>query len=492
MRRLIGLTGSLLLVGALVLLGTGGGGSAGGYRVDAIFDSAGFLVPGQDVKIAGARVGEVTAVTLTAERRARVAMRIDEGFAPFRADADCTVQPQSLIGERFVQCTPGTAEARALRTVDGVPQVPVANTHSPVDLDLVLATFRAPAPERLRLLLSSLGAGLAGRGDDVDAIVRRANPALQQSARALAVLNANRSSLRSLVARSEDVVGELARQRRALTRFLDASGRLTATTAQRRRELRRTLRDLPGLLGEVRPYLATVRSTIDDASPTLDRLSTAAAPTAALLRRTRAFAVRARPTVRALGPTARHLSLLAPDAAPVVRRVERLTRSTAPVATTLATFLTSLRDAGGIEGAQKFLYFATAATARFDEVSHLVAAFPLVAGRCNAYATTPVKGCESHFASFPGTPSAASRRTGARGPAADTAKRRATQPPTGSRGSGPGDAPSPGRARPDRPAATSPIGSVLDAVGGLLTPQPAPPEGGRPSLPGGVLDGVLR
>ena len=29
------------------------------------------------------------------------------GFAPFRADAQCTVRPQSLIGEKFVECEPG-------------------------------------------------------------------------------------------------------------------------------------------------------------------------------------------------------------------------------------------------------------------------------------------------------------------------------------------------------------------------------------------------
>ena len=41
-----------------------------------------FLIPGQDVKIAGARVGAVIDVQLTPDHKARVEMEVDERFAP--------------------------------------------------------------------------------------------------------------------------------------------------------------------------------------------------------------------------------------------------------------------------------------------------------------------------------------------------------------------------------------------------------------------------
>jgi phospholipid/cholesterol/gamma-HCH transport system substrate-binding protein len=99
----------LALVAAVAgaLLATGAG-EERGERVDAIFDNASGLIPGQDVKIAGARVGEVLDVRLTPDRRARVEMEVRSGFVPFRADARCSIRPQSLIGEKFVQCDPGT------------------------------------------------------------------------------------------------------------------------------------------------------------------------------------------------------------------------------------------------------------------------------------------------------------------------------------------------------------------------------------------------
>ena len=55
-----GVAGLAALVAVLLTIGAGGG--SGDYRVDAIFDSADFLISGQDVKVAGARVGQVTAL----------------------------------------------------------------------------------------------------------------------------------------------------------------------------------------------------------------------------------------------------------------------------------------------------------------------------------------------------------------------------------------------------------------------------------------------
>src|SRR5205807_8100583 len=78
------------------------------YRVDAIFDDARGLIPGQLVKVAGARVGTIEGVSLTPDFKARVEMRVDGRFAPFRSDASCTIRPEGLLAENYVNCDPGT------------------------------------------------------------------------------------------------------------------------------------------------------------------------------------------------------------------------------------------------------------------------------------------------------------------------------------------------------------------------------------------------
>ena len=113
MRRLALIAISLLVaVGAVVaVLGPGSSRGAGSpYLVRAIFDNAAFAVPGEDVRIAGANVGSIQSLDVTPDRRhAAVTIAIDDArFTPFYANATCSIRPQSLIGERYVDCDPGT------------------------------------------------------------------------------------------------------------------------------------------------------------------------------------------------------------------------------------------------------------------------------------------------------------------------------------------------------------------------------------------------
>ena len=73
----------------------------------AIFDDAGNIIPGEDVKIDGVKVGNVGSVTPTPQAKAAVVLEISRtGFKDFRADASCTIRPQALIGEKYVDCLP--------------------------------------------------------------------------------------------------------------------------------------------------------------------------------------------------------------------------------------------------------------------------------------------------------------------------------------------------------------------------------------------------
>ena len=79
----------------------------GDYKVRAIFDSAAFAIPGQDVMVAGAKVGSVDELAVTDDKRAAVILKIDEpAFQDFREDAECQIRLQSVIGEKLVECVP--------------------------------------------------------------------------------------------------------------------------------------------------------------------------------------------------------------------------------------------------------------------------------------------------------------------------------------------------------------------------------------------------
>ena len=383
----------------LVLTAAGGGGGGGEYRVDAIFDNASFLIAGQDVRIAGANVGSVTNVKLTRNNQARVQMSIDSRFAPFRSDADCFIAPQSLIGEKFVQCEPGTPSGHELVAQGGqAPTVPVTSTHSPVDPDLVINTFRMPVRARLGLIINELGAGLAGNGDRLNAVLRRASPAIQATDRVLTIVDRDRAVLGRLIDRSDQVIAQLARRSDRVKAFITEANRVSVTAAQRRGAISEGIHRLPATLRETRRSLDALRVLSDRSRPLLPELNAAAGPLATLLGEVPAFSAAARPALRHLAAAARTGTATLRDSGPVVKRLRRFARLAVPVGRLTAALNESLRATGTPEEIETFVYNAALALARFDQSSHILPSFVVGLGDCAAYASTTSPACDAHYA----------------------------------------------------------------------------------------------
>ena len=190
MRRVAAITAVLAAAAGIAIFGTGAGDSSG-YQVRAIFDDAAFVIPGEDVKIAGVKVGKISSLDVTKDKKAAIVLDItSSGFQDFRTDAHCTVRPQSLIGEKYIECTPtaphppGTKPPPKLSVIEkgtgkGQHYLPVKNTSSPVDIDEINNILREPNSQRLALIINEFGTGLAGNGKNLAETIRRANPALQ-------------------------------------------------------------------------------------------------------------------------------------------------------------------------------------------------------------------------------------------------------------------------------------------------------------------------
>ena len=91
--------------------------------------------------------------------------------------------------------------------------LPLQNNGKEVDIDLVNNIMREPFADRFRLILNDLGAGLAARGKDLEAIVKRADPALRQTDRILHQLANQNQELARLAKDSDQVLAPLARER---------------------------------------------------------------------------------------------------------------------------------------------------------------------------------------------------------------------------------------------------------------------------------------
>src|SRR4051794_10157160 len=143
---------------ALLVFGLGAGKSQSGYEVRAIFDNAAYIVKGEDVKVAGAVVGEVKGLDVTPGKRAVIVLNITKpGFSPFHVGACRTTRQRSWTGEKCVASKPGPGGGRdppQIKRGDGKAKHPLTTSRSRADRDRVNDPLRLPYRQRLALLIN--------------------------------------------------------------------------------------------------------------------------------------------------------------------------------------------------------------------------------------------------------------------------------------------------------------------------------------------------
>jgi virulence factor Mce-like protein len=389
-----------IVVGVIDAVGEEDRGKA--YFVRAIFDSAANLVEGEDVKVAGVPIGIVEQLNVTEDNKAAVTVRVDdEDFTPWRKDANCVIRPQSLIGEKFLECEPGSSSAPPLRKIEdgdgeGERLLPLERTSSPVDLDLVNDIMRLPYRERFAILLSELGAGLAGREEDLNEVIHRANPALRETDELLAVLAEQNRVLARLAREGDRALGPLARERRRVSDWIVQANTTGEASAERRTDIRRGINLLPPFLRELRPLMADLEGLADQGTPLLRDLGAAAPELDRLIRGLGTFSEAGRVSFPSLGDALERGRPLLIRARPLIQDLARLGRETGPVAENLDELTASLDRTGGVERINDFLYYVALSTNGFDGISHYLRA-GLNANVCSEYAQVAGSGCNANW-----------------------------------------------------------------------------------------------
>ena len=385
----------------VVLLATSAGGSSGGYAVRAIFDDAGNLTVGEDVKIDGVKVGTVGSVTPTPNAKAAVVLNISNpGFQDFRQDASCTIRPQALIGEKFVDCLPtqprveGTPLPPPLKTIpaghEGAGQVllPVANNHSPVDPDLLGDITRLPEAQRLTIIINELGAGFAGRGSDLNAVLRRSNPALQALEQVFAILAKENKVLTDLAVEGDRATAPLAAERDRLVGFVKESGKVARASANQRGALAQNLAAFPAFLEQLGPAMERLGRFADQTTPTLTDLGIAAPGINKTFENLGPFSKSFEGFLKTFGKNSRTTSSALEAVEPLLPLLKNLGKSAKPFSSNLSGLLTSIKTTGGLERLLDFIYLGGGSVNGYDALGHFLRAELVASAGCIGYAVT--------------------------------------------------------------------------------------------------------
>ncbi len=212
----------------------------------AVFRDATGLADGQEVRIAGVRVGEVRSITVARDRvHALVELDVLK-TSVLTEGTKATIKYRNLVGERYVALTQEVGAARPLK--DGAT-IGLDHTQSALDLTVLFNGFKplfaALSPKDVNELSANLISVLQGEGGNIGSLLAKTASLTSTLAdrdavigRTIANLNAvlgtvdaHDAALKQLIDQLQRFVSGLAADRRTIGASLDNINSLTAQTA---------------------------------------------------------------------------------------------------------------------------------------------------------------------------------------------------------------------------------------------------------------------
>jgi phospholipid/cholesterol/gamma-HCH transport system substrate-binding protein len=233
----------------------------------ARFTDATLLLPGDDVRIAGVRVGQVEEVGIVDRRQAEVTFSVSAN-RKLPAGLEAQIKFRNLVGQRYISLTEGSA-ANPNDVLDPGEEIPLERTRPALDLTELFngfkPLFRALSPNDVNQLSYEIIQVLQGEGGTVESLL--AHTASLTSAiadkdqvigqvignlnGALDTINARGDKLSTLVVQVQQLVSGLARDRKPIGDAIDALGGLANTTSGLLTEARAPLKKDIAALGRL-------------------------------------------------------------------------------------------------------------------------------------------------------------------------------------------------------------------------------------------------
>jgi phospholipid/cholesterol/gamma-HCH transport system substrate-binding protein len=288
---------TLSCFGILVFLWLSFGGSVPlqpqGYRVTVQFPEATQLAQEADVRISGVRVGTVKGREANAKTGLTDAvLEIDSRYAPLPRDTRAILRQKTLLGETYVELSPGDAGPNGNDVLHDGGTLPRGQVADTVQLDEILRTFDPVTRQRFETWFDQQGVSARGRAGQISAALANLTPFAEDTDDILRVLRVQGSATRTLIRDTGEVFAALTERKGQLRELIRNSNRTWSAIASRDRQLADTFVVFPTFLRESRATTRRVTSFAHVANPLVTQL---------------------RPAAREISPTLVTLDKLAPD-----------------------------------------------------------------------------------------------------------------------------------------------------------------------------------
>jgi virulence factor Mce-like protein len=269
--------------------------------VTVAFPEATTLATEADVRIAGVSVGKVRRLDVDGDRNRTLAtIELDREFAPLRADTRAQLRQKTLLGETYVELTPG----RGAKELEEGAQLADAQVTDSVQLDEIFDSLDPDTREAFRGWQQDLAKGIEGRGRDFNDALGTLPGFAADGSDVLGVLDSQEGALQRLVKNTGVTFAALTENEQQLQTLITSSQRVFEATGSRNEALAESVRIFPTFL--------------DESKATLERLETFSTDTRPLVQDLRPVAQDLKPTLADLRATAPHLEKFFRDLDPLI------------------------------------------------------------------------------------------------------------------------------------------------------------------------------
>src|SRR5690349_12923016 len=166
------------------------------YEVEVPFTEATQLAQQSDVRISGVSVGKVADIVVAPDGHHSLAkVDIDDKYAPLPADTRAILRTKTLLGETYIELTPGNRHGPKLGDGGTLPAAQVAES---VQLDEIFRTFDARTRAAFQTWQQEAAVAIEGRGADLSYAFGEFEPAFIQFDHLFRVLDSQRFAVRRL------------------------------------------------------------------------------------------------------------------------------------------------------------------------------------------------------------------------------------------------------------------------------------------------------
>jgi phospholipid/cholesterol/gamma-HCH transport system substrate-binding protein len=274
------------------------------YEIKVPFNEATQLAEQSDVRISGVNVGKVQNIALAPNgKQALATVDVDDKYAPLPESTRAILRTKTLLGETYIELTPGDRNGPEL--ADG-GTVPEANIAESVQLDEIFRTFDPETRAAFQSWMQEAAVAINGQGQSLSYAIGEFEPTFTDFDKLFRVLDTQRVAVGQLFRNGATTFQSLRGREGELASLIKSSNAVFQTTARRDRDIEALFRAFPTFQ--------------DESKLTLNRLRTFALNTDPLMRQLV-------PAAEQLSPTLIAFANLAPEAkgffeglAPVIAR----------------------------------------------------------------------------------------------------------------------------------------------------------------------------